>query len=101
MASERSEEKHAAFVYRMAKYTVEQLGFIDETSKDDQFPGQCRGCVKKGHCAKRKQVFVRGHQLTGTGLLTVDGMVTSTVVEGSMTGESFIEFLHENVVRNF
>jgi len=25
-------------------------------------------------------------------------MVASTVVEGSMTGESFIEFLHDNVI---
>jgi hypothetical protein len=43
--------------------------------------------------------FIRGHRLSGTGLLTVDGMVTSTMVEGSMTMESFCEFLKENVVR--
>lgn len=98
IASERSEEKRAEFVYRMAQYTPEQLGFIDETSKDDRVPGRRRGYAKKGQRARRKQVFVRGHRLTGTGLLTVDGMVASTVLEGSMTGVNFIEFLHEYVV---
>jgi len=48
IASERSEEKCAAFVYRMAEYTPEQLGFIDETSKDDRVPGRRRGHAKKG-----------------------------------------------------
>jgi len=83
----------------MAEYTPEQLGFIDETSKDDCVPGRRRGRAKKGRRAKRKQVFVRGHRLSGTGLLSVNGMVASTVVEGSMTGRSFLEFLHDDVVR--
>lgn len=100
IASERSEEKRAEFVYRMAQYTPEQLGFIDETSKDDRVPGRRRGYAKKGQRARRKQVFVRGHRLTGTGLLTLDGMVASTVLEGSMTGVNFIEFLDEYVVRS-
>ena len=100
IASEWSEEKHAEFVYRMAQYTREQLGFIDETSKDERVPGRRRGYAKKGERARRKQVFVRGHRLSGTGLLTLDGMVASTVVEGSMTGVDFIEFLHEYVVRS-
>ena len=100
IASERSEEKRAEFVYRMAQYTPEQLGFIDETSKDDRVPGRRRGYARKGQRARRKQVFVRGHRLSGTGLLTLDGMVASTVVEGSMTGVNFIEFLHDYVVRS-
>jgi hypothetical protein len=98
-ASEWSEEKRAGFVYCMAQYTPEQLGFINETSKDERVPGRRRGYGKKGQRARRKQVFVRGHRLTGTGLLTLDGMVASTVLEGSMTGVDFIEFLHEYVVR--
>lgn len=99
IATERSEEKRAAFVYHIAEYTREQLGFIDETSKDERTPGRHRGRAKRGRRAMRRQFFVCGHRLSGTGLLTVDGMVTSTVVEGSMTTESFCEFLEENVVR--
>lgn len=99
IAAERNEDKRAGFVYCMAVYTWEQLGFLDETSKDERTPGRHRGRAKKGRRAKRRQVFVRGHRLSGTGLLTIDGMVTSTVVQGSMTTESLCEFLEENVVR--
>ena len=99
IAAERNEDKRAEFVYHIAEYNQEQLGFIDETSKDEKTPGRRRGRAKKGRRAKRRQVFVRGHRLSATGLLTIDGMVTSTVVEGSMTTESFCEFLEENVVR--
>jgi transposase len=99
IATERNEDKRAEFVYRMAEYTQEQLGFIDETSKDEKTPGRRRGRAKKGRRAKRRQVFIRGHRLSGIGLLTIDGMVTSAVVEGSMTTESFCKFLEENVVR--
>jgi transposase len=98
IAAERNEDKRAEFVYRMAEYTQEQLGFLDETSKDEKTPGRHRGRAKKGRRAKRRQVFFRGHRLSGTGLLTIDGMVTSTVVEGSMVTDSFCEFLEENVV---
>ena len=98
IATERNEDKWAEFVYRMAEYTREQLGFLDETSKDEKTPGRRRGRAKKGRRAKRRQVSVCGHRLSGTGLLTIDGMVTSTVVEGLMTTESFCEFLEENVV---
>jgi transposase len=98
IAAERSEEKRSAFVYRMGQYTPDQMGFPDETSKDEKTPGRRRGRAKKGKRAKRRQVFVRGHRLSGTGLLTIDGMVASTVVEGSMTTDSLREFLEEDVV---
>lgn len=98
IAAERNEDKRAEFVYHIAEYTQEQLGFIDETSKDEKTAGRRKGRAKKGRRAKRRQVFVRGHRLSGTGLLTIDGMVTSTVVQGSMTTESFCTFLVENVV---
>ena len=101
IAAERSEEKWPDFVYRMGVYNAKQLGFIDETSKDEKTPGRRRGQAKKGQRAQCRQVFVCGHRLSGTGLLTVDGMVMSMVVQGSMTTASFCEFLEENVVCTF
>jgi hypothetical protein len=85
----------------MGVYNAEQLGFINETSKDEKTPGRRRSQAKKGQRAQCRQVFVHGCCLSGTGLLMIDGMVTSTVVEGSMTTESFCEFLEENVVSTF
>ena len=45
-----------------------------------------------------KHYFVRGHQLSATGLLTIDGIVVSKVVEGSMTRDLYLNFLEYEVV---
>ncbi|KZT00860.1 uncharacterized protein LAESUDRAFT_665107, partial [Laetiporus sulphureus 93-53] len=36
LASERNEDLHADFVHQMTQYTSEQLGFIDEVSKNER-----------------------------------------------------------------
>ena len=46
-----------------------------------------------------RQRFVRGHRLSATGLLTIDGIVVSKVVEGSMTRDLYLDFLEYEVVR--
>ena len=43
-------------------------------------------------------VFVRGQRVSGKGLLRLDGIVASTVVEGSMTQEKHLYFLEHSVV---
>ena len=45
-----------------------------------------------------KQCFVRRTRLSATALLTVDGIVASMVVEGSMNREMYLEFLEYHVV---
>ncbi|KIM37115.1 hypothetical protein M413DRAFT_448646 [Hebeloma cylindrosporum] len=44
-----------------------------------------------------QQRFVRGHRLSATALLAVDGIVASTVVEGSMTKALYLEFIEHDV----
>ena len=85
----------------MAQYEPEELGFLDETSKDERTTGWKNGRLKKGTRATKKQVFVRGHRLSALGLLTIDGMMAVSVVEGSFTMASFRLFLEEDVVRAF
>jgi len=58
IAIERNEEHCENFVGRMAQYTPEQLGFLDEVSKDERTPGKQYGRSKKGRRAQKKQVFV-------------------------------------------
>ena len=82
----------------MAQYSPEQLVFLDETSKNNKTPGQQYGRGRKGRCAQMKQVFVRGRQLSAEGLLTVEGIMASTVVEGSMKQDGFLQFLQNQVV---
>ncbi|KZP02956.1 hypothetical protein FIBSPDRAFT_740554 [Athelia psychrophila] len=72
IAVERNEERHADFVIQMAQYQAEEIGFLDETSKDYRTPSRV--------------------------LLTLDGISAGTVVEGSMTKETFLHYLEFIVV---
>jgi len=98
VASERNEDLRADFIARMAQYTPEQLGFLDEVSKDERTAFRTRGRSRKGTRAVMKGVFVRGRRFSAEGLLSIDGMVANTVVEGSMTPTLFIEYLEFTVV---
>ncbi|PPR04773.1 hypothetical protein CVT24_007089, partial [Panaeolus cyanescens] len=98
VASERNENLRADFVMRMANYTPEQLGFLDEMSKDERTSFRPRGRSQENSRARQKGVFVRGRRFSAEGLLTLDGMVANTVVEGSMTRELYLHFLEFSVM---
>jgi transposase len=98
IASERSKVLRADFIRRMAQYLPEQLGFLDEMSKDERTSFRPRGQSAKGRRAIKKGVFVRGRRFSVEGLLTIDGMISNTVVEGSMTKSMFLEYLETSVV---
>jgi transposase len=98
IALERNEDLRADFIGRMAQYTSEQLGFLDEVSKDERTAFRTQGRSRKGTRASRKGVFVRGRRFSAEGLLSIDGMIANTVVEGSMTRALFLEYLEFTVV---
>jgi hypothetical protein len=101
VASERDEDRRNEFINRMAMYEPEELAFLDETSKNEKTAARTRGRARKGHRAIMKQRFVRGRRLSATGLLTIDGIVVSKVIEGSMTKDLYINFLEYEVVCAF
>lgn len=82
----------------MSQYSPEELGFLDETSKDERTVGRRYGRSRKGRRAEKKQPFVRGRRTSTEALLTLDGIVAGTVVEGSMTKAMFLEYLEFIVV---
>ena len=48
--------------------------------------------------AETKQIFVHGRCVSMEALLTLDGVVAGTVVEGSMTKAMYMEYLELNIV---
>jgi transposase len=98
IASERDEDRRNAFINHIGMYEPEELGFLDETSKNEKTAARTRGRARKGRRAIMKQRFVRGQRLSATGLLTIDGIVVSKVVEGSMTRDLYLNFLEYEVV---
>jgi transposase len=53
---------------------------------------------RKGNIAVKKQVFVRGSRASLEALLTLDGIIARTVAEGSMTKDTFLEYIEFVVV---
>jgi hypothetical protein len=98
IASECNEELHAAFIAHMSQYDATKIGFIDEVSKYEQTLGQHYGYSSRGKRAHAHQPFVCGRHVSLEALLTLDGIVTCTVVEGSMMKELFLEWLEFTVV---
>jgi len=98
IASERNEDVRNDYIERMAQYEPDELGFIDEISKNDKTPARSRGHSKKGHRAVMKQKFICGRRLIATALLTSKGITASRVIEGSMTKVLYLDFLENDVV---
>jgi transposase len=95
IAMERNEDLRADFIRRMAQYLPEQLGFMDEVSKDERTGWRAQGCAPRGFRAEMKGVFIRGQRLSAEGLLTMDGMMANTVIQGLFTFKRFhYHFVH-------
>jgi transposase len=98
IALERNEALRADFIARMAQFFPEELGFIDEVSKDERTVGRRYGRSKCGTRARKSQPFVRGRRTSTVGVLSVDGFVAGTSVEGSLTKVSFLHWMEFTVV---
>ena len=68
----------------MAQYSPEELEFLDKTSKDNKMLSRHFEWLRKGRWAEKKQALVRGRCTSTEALLTLDGIVAGTVVEGSI-----------------
>jgi hypothetical protein len=71
---------------------------LNETSKIERTLSQRYGRSKKDRRATQKQVFVWGRQVSTEALLSLDGMVADTAVQGSMMKMMFYNYLALNVV---
>jgi hypothetical protein len=82
----------------MAQFSPEELGFIDEVSKDERTVGRHYGRSRRGTRAHKSQPSVRGWRTMTVGVLSVEGFVAGTSVEGSLTKASFLHWMEFTVV---
>jgi hypothetical protein len=82
----------------MAQYSPEEVGFLDEVSKDERTVGRCYGRSKRGRPSVKAQPFIRGCRTSTVGLLSLEGFVVGTSVEGSLTRVAFLKWLEFTVV---
>jgi transposase len=101
-AIERNEIIRAAFMNRIGTEVLDpaMLMFTDETAKDERTSSRRTGWSRVGTRCVRRRCFVRGRRYSILPVLTMDGLITWDIVEGSVTSERFVQFLRENVVHN-
>ena len=99
-AAERDELLRAAFMNRIAQEVSDpsMLMFGDESAVDQRAARRKRGWAPLASRCIQRACFVRGQRYSLLPILTIDGLVTFKVFEGSVTTDQFVEFLHEFVV---
>ena len=97
---ECDEQLQAIFMNQIADVmtNLDQLMFGDEAAKDEWMLARRKGWSERGTRCMQQKCFVQGHHYSILLILTLDGIITYDVIEGSVTGERFLQFLHELVV---
>jgi hypothetical protein len=99
-AAEQDPEKQQAFWdIVQANILAQQLICVDETSKDNHTLYRVHGRSPKGCRAVLNAPFGRGTRYSVVAALGTEGYVAQRVVEGSVDGGKFFDFIVEEVVR--
>jgi hypothetical protein len=99
-AIEHNEIMQAAFMNKIGTEVLDpaMLMFTDDTTKDERTSGRRSGWSRVGTQCVQWRCFVRGQHYSILPVLTLDGLITWDIIEGSVTSEQFVQFLRENVV---
>ena len=99
-AAERDDLLRAAYMNYIAVEVPDpsMLMFADESAVDRRATARKRGWAPLSSRCVQRHCFVRGQRYSLVPILTLDGLVTFKIFEGSVTSERFVEFLKEFVV---
>jgi hypothetical protein len=91
----------SAYMNRIATIVPnpEMFIFIDEATKNKRTTGRPMGWAVVGDRCVQQRCFVRGQRYSILPALTLDGIITYNIIEGSVTAARFLTFLRELVVR--
>lgn len=100
-AIERDAVRRAIWQHRMGEIAPdsEMLVFLDEAARNEKTAGRQKGWSLRGTRCIQRRCFVRGKRYSILPALTLDGIITHDIVEGSVTAERFYTFLRDFVVR--
>jgi hypothetical protein len=98
-AKERSEILRANYILTIGThYNLNQLIFLDESSKDERTLSRQYGYSLKNTRAIQKVVFLRGTRYTILPALSLDGILAVDIMVGSCNKERFRNFILTQVV---
>ena len=101
IAVERNDMRHFEFINLIGELVLDphMLMFTDESAKDERTQDRRNGWAPANTRCTSRVHFVRGQRFSILPLLTLEGIITYDIIEGSVTVERFLEFLQEFVVR--
>ena len=97
-ALERNEHLRATWQTVMGQYEPRQLVFIDEAGVDDHTNVRKWGWAPLGQACVRRTSFLRGQKFSILPALSLDGILTLEIFEGSVNQERFLIFLRNYLV---
>ena len=84
--------------YIQENFVAEQLVFVDESSKDERTIFRRWGRAPQGQRAVSNASFARGTRYSIIAAITIEGYIGTRVVEGSVDGSEFLDYITEEVV---
>lgn len=98
VAIERDEELRQEWMEEIqSEFVAEQMVFVDESSKDERTIYRRFGRAPKGQDATVSAKFVRGTRYSIIAAITTEGYLATRIVEGSVDGTEFIDYILEEV----
>jgi hypothetical protein len=97
-ASECNELLRATWQVVMGQHEPRQIVCIDEAGVDDHTNIRRSGWASLGQACVRRTSFLRGRKYSILPTLSLDGILTLDIFEGSVNRECFIEFLRNSLV---
>jgi hypothetical protein len=99
-ATERDDQAQAEWLIHItSNYTARQMVVLDESSKDGRTILRKYGQALSGEDPFLELSFDRGIRYSILPALTLDGYIAVRVVEGSIDGAEFYDFVVNDVVR--
>ena len=99
VALQRSEEaREHTFRSTVSIYKPPMLVFLDETGTDRRDAMRRFGYSLRGKPARTHKLLVRGKHLTAIAVICVERILCCKVVEGSVTGDVFEDFLYTSLL---
>lgn len=100
IAAQRDDVLRTAWMHWVLQnFTARQMVFTDESSKDGRTLARRYGRARRGERAEEVFNHDRGERWSILPALTLDGYLTVRVVEGSVDGEEFFDFILNELVR--
>lgn len=99
LAKERNDNRQEEWMMFVNTHFFDhQIVCMDESYKDARTHTHCFGWSLHSEIAFELSPFIRGEQYSILPALTVDGFVAMTMIEGSVDGNTFVQFIIDDVV---